>query len=166
MAKKIGILGVGNLLLTDEGFGIHLLRHLEQNYCFPDNVTLVDGGTAGIYMAPLMEECDPLIVIDVINSTTPPGTLHTFAKDDIKAGRMQLRLSPHQLGLLEVLEICELRGQAPENLHFICVTPQSLATSTALSPLVQEKIEPVTTMLMKLLKSYDCQPELRGSEHA
>ena len=63
--KNAGILGIGNLLISDEGFGVHVVEFLEEHYSFPESVTVLDGGTAGIYMAPFLEEHDPIFVVDV-----------------------------------------------------------------------------------------------------
>jgi len=60
--KKAGILGIGNLLLCDESFGVHVVEYLEEHYTFPESVTVFDAGTAGIYMAPFLEEHDPIFV--------------------------------------------------------------------------------------------------------
>ncbi len=157
MDKKIGILGVGNLLLTDEGFGIHLLRYLEEHYDFPDTVTLFDAGTAGIYMAPFLEECSPVLVIDVIAKEAEPGSIHCFANEDIKTGIMQLRMSPHQLGLLEVLDLCQLREAAPDQVEFITIVPESLDTHIGLSPTLAKQVEPVAQLVLKRLGQWGCQ---------
>lgn len=124
--KKIGIAGIGNLLLRDEGFGIHVVHYLQNNYNFPDNVDIQDVGTAGIYMAPFLEACDPVLVIDVVDIEGEPGSFHFFSLDDVRAGTFQTRMSPHQLGLLEIVEVCKLRGDAPEQVEFYTVIPKEL----------------------------------------
>lgn len=159
--KKIGILGVGNILLSDEGFGIHLLRYLEEHFHFPPEVELMDGGTAGIYMAPFLEECNPVLIIDIIARDDTPGTIHTFNKTDIKANSMGLRLSPHQLGLLEMVDICELRGAAPEKLFFFTIVPQSLATGLDLSPCLKQQLKPMAQKIINQLGQLGCQIKQR-----
>ena len=91
--KKIGILGVGNLIVGDEGFGVHAVRYLEEHYEFPDNVLILDGGTAGIYMSPFLEECDPVLVIDVVDIDAEPGSMHYYSSEDVKAGKLSTRMS-------------------------------------------------------------------------
>lgn len=152
--KKIGIVGIGNLICGDEGFGIHTVRYLEENYVFPDNVLIKDAGTAGIYLSPFLEECDPVFVIDVVDIEAEPGSMHYYSTEDVKLGNIQTKMSPHQLGLLEILEICKLRDAAPECVEFYCVVPKDLDTSIelsdAVSPRVPEIAEKVLARLDKL----------------
>ncbi len=149
--KKIGILGIGNLIVGDEGFGVHTVRYLEDNYEFPDNVEIKDGGTAGIYMSPFLEECDPVLVIDVVDIDAEPGSMHYYSSEDVKAGKISTRMSPHQLGLLEILEICKLRDAAPEVLEFYCVVPKNLETSTELSKVVAPRVKEISDIILKRL---------------
>lgn len=150
--KKIGILGVGNLIVGDEGFGVHAINYLQENYIFPDNVLLRDGGTAGIYLSPFLEECDPVFVIDVVDIDAEPGSMHYYSNEDVKAGKISTRMSPHQLGLLEVLEICKLRDAAPEKVEFYCVVPKVLETTTELSNVVAPRVKEIAEILIKRLQ--------------
>ena len=149
--KKIGILGIGNLIVGDEGFGVHTVRYLEEHYEFPDNVEIKDGGTAGIYMSPFLEECDPVLVIDVVDIDAEPGSMHYYSSEDVKAGKISTRMSPHQLGLLEILEICKLRDTAPEILEFYCVVPHTLDTSIELSEVVAHRVKEISDIVIKRL---------------
>lgn len=150
--KKTGIAGVGNYILGDEGFGVHVVHYLQENYDFPDCVELQDVGTAGIYMAPFLEECDPIYVIDVVDTEGEPGSFHYFELKDLRAGNFQLRMSPHQLGLMEILEIAKLRDTAPEQVEFYTVIPEHLDESTELSDtLTAHKVE-VAEMVIGRLK--------------
>lgn len=149
--KKIGILGVGNLIVGDEGFGVHTINYLQEHYVFPDNVLVQDGGTAGIYMSPFLEECDPVLVIDVVDIDAEPGSMHYYSSEDVKAGKLSTRMSPHQLGLLEILEICKLRDAAPEKIEFYCVVPKSLETSTELSDVVAPRVRDISALILKRL---------------
>lgn len=149
--KKVGILGIGNLLLGDEGFGVHVIRYLEEHYAFPEQVRLLDGGTAGIYMAPFLEEVDLLLVVDVVAVDGVPGSIHLFNGNDLKGAGLQLRMSPHQLGLLEVLEISRLRELAPEEVTFIGVVPAKVEISMILSETMAGKVVEVAEMIVATL---------------
>lgn len=155
--KKIGILGVGNLLIGDEGFGVHTVKYLEDNYIFPENVVIVDAGTAGIYMSPFLEECDPVFVIDVVDIDAEPGSMHTFNLEDVRAGKISTRMSPHQLGLLEVIEICKLRDAAPSQVEFYCVVPADLEQDLVLSPIVEPRVRQISDILLKRLEEIGIQ---------
>ena len=161
--KKIGVLGIGNLIVGDEGFGVHAVRYLEENYDFPDSVLIKDGGTAGIYMSPFLEECDPVLVIDVVDIEAEPGSMHYYSNDDVKAGKISTRMSPHQLGLLEILEICKLRDAAPETLEFYCVVPKKLDTSTELSDVVAPRVKEISEIVLKRLAELGVEAKRRTS---
>ena len=153
--KKIGIAGIGNLLLRDEGFGVHVVHYLQNNYEFPDNVDIQDVGTAGIYMAPFLETCDPVLVIDVVDMAGEPGSFHFFSLDDVKAGTFQTRMSPHQLGLLEIVEVCKLRGEAPKEIEFYTIIPKELTESIELSDTAEARKVEVAEMILKRLAELD-----------
>ncbi|MCK5517240.1 MAG: HyaD/HybD family hydrogenase maturation endopeptidase [Desulfobulbaceae bacterium] len=153
--KKIGIAGIGNFLLRDEGFGVHVVHYLQDNYLFPENVEIQDIGTAGIYMAPFLEECDPVFVIDVVDIQGEPGSFHFFTLDDVQAGNFQLRMSPHQLGFLEILEVSKLRDAAPAQIEFYTIIPHELTESIELSDIVARRKIEVAEMIIKRLEDFD-----------
>ena len=161
--KKIGILGIGNLIVGDEGFGVHTINYLNENYIFPDNVNVHDGGTAGIYMSPFLEECDPVYVIDVVDIDAEPGSMHYYSSEDVKAGKISTRMSPHQLGLLEILEVCKLRNAAPEKIEFYCVVPNSLETTIELSDVVAPRVKEIADLILKRLEDDGIKVEKRNS---
>ncbi len=152
--KKIGIIGIGNLICGDEGFGVHTIQYLEKTYQFPDNVLLKDAGTAGIYMSPFLEECDPVLVIDVVDIDAEPGSIHFYDAKDVKLGNIQTKMSPHQLGLLEIIEICRLRDAAPDTVEFYCVVPKALDTSLDLSPEVSPRVKEIADKILLRLKDF------------
>nr|WP_320011503.1 HyaD/HybD family hydrogenase maturation endopeptidase [uncultured Desulfobulbus sp.] len=145
--KSIGIMGLGNLLLGDEGFGIHCIQYLEEHYQLPQNVEVIDGGTGGILLAPFIEEHDELWVIDVVDLEDEPGSVHYFTDVDVRSGDIQTRMSPHQIGMLDILDICRIRGKVPQRVHFIAVVPQSLDAGMELTPLLQGRIQDVLQIL-------------------
>lgn len=149
--KKIGIAGIGNYIVGDEGFGVHVVHYLQEHYQFPDQVEIQDVGTAGIYMAPFLEECDPIFVIDVVDIEGEPGSFHFYTLSDVKAGNFQTRMSPHQLGLLEILEVAKLRDSAPEHVEFYTVIPKTLNDSIELSEEVGGRKVEVAEMILARL---------------
>ncbi|MCF8055043.1 MAG: HyaD/HybD family hydrogenase maturation endopeptidase [Desulfocapsa sp.] len=165
--KNAGILGIGNLLLSDESFGVHVIEYLEKHYHFSETVTLLDGGTAGIYMAPFLEEHDPIFVVDVVNlEDATPGSLYTFTGEDARNGSMQTRMSPHQLGILEILDICKLRGIEPECVEFYCVVPESFETGLEMSDVVASQVEKISGLLVQRLQKMGYGAGLIEKEHA
>ncbi len=165
-AKKIAILGIGNLLLQDEGFGVHTVQYLEKNYTFPDTVEVQDVGTAGIYMSPYLEECDPVLVIDVVDIEGEPGSFHFYTLADLKSGSFQTRMSPHQLGMLEILAICKLRDAAPETVDFYTIIPKELTESIELSDVAASRVVEVAEMIVKRLTDLGIEVHKNSQEAA
>ena len=111
--KKILILGVGNILLTDEGFGVRAVEYLETHYRWPERVRLMDGGTQGLMLMQELLECDFLVVLDVVLGPEAPGTVYLLEGEDLRKS-LSFRDSMHQTDLLDTLITCHLAGHRPE----------------------------------------------------
>lgn len=152
MAKKIGIVGIGNLLISDEGFGPHFIEYLQEHYEIPENVSVLDGGTAGIMLAPFIEDNDVLYVVDIVSeSEGPPGSIHCYSNEDVRSGNIQSRMSPHQVGLFEIFDICGLRDKLPDQIEMLTVVPVDLSTRVGLSGELHNKMEEIDSILQDSL---------------
>jgi len=134
------VLGMGNLLLEDEGLGIRALEFLQQRYEFPPGVELLDGGTTGMGLLDDMSRRDHVLVLDACQTGDPPGTLVRLAGDDVPV-YFTMRISPHQLGLSDVLATLELSGERPADLTVLGLVPQSLEMCLELSGLITQKLD-------------------------
>ena len=155
MKKKNGaaaVIGIGNLLMRDEGFGVHVIRHLEENFRFPPNVNLVDAGTAGIYMAPIFEDVRRAIVVDVIALDDKPGSIVHLSHEGMVGKSVSTSMSPHQIGVLEVLEICRFRQTLPEIIDFFCVIPETVEVGISLSQTLFPRVAEVASLVVTTLK--------------
>ena len=161
---KTGILGVGNLLLGDEGFGVHVVNRLQEDYRFPTEVELLDGGTAGIMLSPFIEDKDVLFVIDVVSLDAEPGSIHLFDHEDVCSGTIQTRMSPHQVGLLEILDLCRLREKAPQRIEMITVVPADLSTRIGLSKPLARAMDTVIALLFRKLEKINIFPVERAMQ--
>lgn len=140
MEQRVVILGLGNLLNSDEGVGVHAVRVMQNEWRarFP-SVEFVDGGTLGLNLLPWVENATHLLLLDCISANQPPATLIEMTKDEIPLFA-QVKMSIHQLTFQEVLGIAKMRGKLPEHVHLIGVQPASLEISTALSDAVQAQL--------------------------
>jgi hydrogenase maturation protease len=112
-AKRILVLGVGNILFTDEGVGVHTVNELEKSYDFSDNVRLMDGGNLGMrLMEPIMDS-DLLIVVDAVLGDGEAGSLYRLTGDDLRKS-LAFKNSMHQTDLVDTLIYCEILGNRPE----------------------------------------------------
>jgi hydrogenase maturation protease len=121
----VAVLGIGNVLWADEGFGVRAVEALHAAYAFPPSVELVDGGTQGLALARYVENVDRLLVLDAIDFGLAPGALHVLRDADVPAWS-QARLSAHQTGFNDLLALAALRGCAPERITVIGVQPLEL----------------------------------------
>jgi len=111
--NKILVLGVGNILYTDEGLGVRLIESLQQNYSFSDNVTVMDGGTLGSRLMEYIMACNLLIVADAVLGGDEPGSIYRLTGDDLRKS-LAFKNSLHQTDLVDTLIYCELIGSRPE----------------------------------------------------
>lgn len=123
---RVLILGIGNLLWADEGFGVRAVEALNRSYEFPPNVRLMDGGTQGLYLIEHVASADILVVFDAIDYGLPPGSLKLVEDEDVPKFLGAKKMSLHQTGFQEVLATAELLGKAPRHLLLIGVQPVEL----------------------------------------
>ncbi len=146
------ILGVGNLLLSDEAVGVRIVEALGREYRFAPGIELLDGGTAGMELLEAMASRDHIILTDAVRSGNPPGTVVTLQGDEIPTlfGR---KISPHQLGLADVLSALHMTGESPRRLTLIGIEPESLEPHIGLTPVVAAAMGEATDRILTLLAS-------------
>jgi hydrogenase maturation protease len=152
MPRKI-ILGLGNTLNRDEGLGVNALQFVRDQIDVPPEIELIDGGTLGLNLLPLVEECGHLLLLDAANAGQAPGALIELRRDQIPlyAG---VKLSQHQITFQEVLGLANMRGHLPEHLHLIGIQPADLSIGLELSPLVAAQMPQVIKRVAVLLREW------------
>ncbi|MDR9468646.1 HyaD/HybD family hydrogenase maturation endopeptidase [Marinospirillum sp.] len=152
MAPKVLLLGIGNLLWADEGFGVRCVELLNQRYSFPENVQLMDGGTQGIYLVQHVQEADCLVVFDAIDYGLEPGILKLVHDEEVPKFMGAKKMSLHQTGFQEVLAMAELTGSYPSELLLIGVQPEELDDfGGSLRPRVRDQLEPALDNALQYL---------------
>jgi hydrogenase maturation protease len=149
--QKIVILGVGNLLLSDEGVGVHVANELIK-MDLPPGVSVVEGGTDGFRLLNVITEADRLIVIDSVKGGAEPGSIYRFNINEVRNCPPGFMTSVHQIGILEVINLSELVGKKPHT-TVIGVEPKSLAMSLELSPEIKAKIPRIIELILDELKA-------------
>ena len=150
---NIAVFGIGNLLLCDDGVGVHAINRLKEEYEFPDNVELIDGGTKGLDLLPLFENRDKVLIIDAANFRKEPGTIDTVIGDKIPAF-LSSKLSVHQIGLPDMLFAAKLMGITPPELCLIGIQPKSMETGTELSDEVAVQMEHFLEKILHKLEEW------------
>ncbi len=149
---RILILGIGNVLWADEGFGVRCVERFHQRYTAPEHICFMDGGTQGLYLVPHVQECDALIVFDAIDYGLPPGTLKIIEGDDVPRFMGAKKISLHQTGFQEVLSTAELLGHRPDDLLLIGVQPEEIDDyGGSLRAVVRAQIDPAIEVALRYL---------------
>jgi hydrogenase maturation protease len=150
-SPHIMVLGIGNILFTDEGFGVRVVEKLQQCYEFADNVSIVDGGVLGVNLMGVMANADYLIVVDAIRNKGSAGDVYRLESDEIPE-RIRLKNSLHQIDFLEALTLCQALDKVPETV-ILGVEPQDIETLCVdMSPVIQSKIDPIIAKVLQELE--------------
>jgi hydrogenase maturation protease len=144
---KIVVLGIGNILLTDEGVGVRTIEALERDYALPPDVEIIDGGTCGMEMLEQLENLDGLIVVDCVRCNQPPATPVLLKDDDVPVF-FRTKLSPHQVSLSDVLASLEFTDKAPKSVAIVGMQPVSMALGLELSPEVAARVPELVNMTL------------------
>ncbi len=162
MSKRVLVLGIGNVLWADEGFGVRCVEVMADQYAFPDNVKLLDGGTQGLYLLPFLEQADALIVFDAVDYGLTPGSMKIVRDDDVPAFMGAKKMSLHQTGFQDVIATSQLMGYCPDDLLLIGVQPVELEDyGGGLRDRVAAQISPAIQVALKQLADWGI-PATRG----
>ncbi len=148
---------MGNPLLGDDGFGLTVLETLRTDWSVPADVALVDGGTWGMNLLPVIEDADPLILVDAIAAGAAPGALIVMERDEIPR-YLATKLSPHQIDLREVLALADLRGRLTERTVAMGCQPARVENGIGLSPELTTQVGPMAAAVAERLTrwGYPC----------
>jgi hydrogenase maturation protease len=147
------VLGLGNMLMADDGVGLAALARLDEEWFVPRDVALVDGGTWGMNLLPVIEQADRVLILDAIDLGDPPGTLIRLEGDEIPRF-LGMKLSPHQIDLREVLALAELRGTLPAEVIALGIQPEKVEMSTDFSPPVAARMDQLVHLAAEILHDW------------
>ena len=147
------ILGIGNVLWADEGFGVRTAEHLHRHYEWPSSTTVIDGGTQGLYLLQHVQAANILLVFDAVDYGLAPGTLKLIEGDAVPSFLGAKKMSLHQTGFQEVLATAAMLGRAPEEIALIGVQPVELEDyGGSLRPAVKAQIGPAIEIAIAWLE--------------
>jgi hydrogenase maturation protease len=154
------VLGLGNILLSDEGAGVQAVQELQRRYDCSDIVEFIDGGTTGLDLLPYFEGRSHVFIIDAVKTGSAPGTI---IRIDDPPAYFRSKTSPHQIGLADVLGIAAMTGDLPQNITLFGIEPKQLTTGLDLSDEVASNLGRLADMVAAELKDIgvDVQPKKR-----
>lgn len=160
--SRILVLGIGNLLWADEGFGVRCVEALNRTRRFPPEVTLMDGGTQGLYLLPYVQAADCLLVFDAVDYGDAPGSLREVVGAEVPCFMGAKKMSLHQTGFQEVLAAAELTGKLPAELVLIGVQPEELEDyGGSLREVVKSRLPAALDLALAWLERWGVRPTLR-----
>jgi hydrogenase maturation protease len=145
------ILGIGNTLLSDEGLGVHLLEYLREHHANQPGITYLDGGTLSFTLAPEIEDCDNLIVLDAAQFDEVPGTVKLLVGAEMDRFLGQGKRSVHEVGLVDLMTIARLQDRLPRNRALLGVQPAEFGWGEAPSDTVSRVIPQAASQVIELL---------------
>jgi hydrogenase maturation protease len=150
----INVLGIGNVLMGDDGFGPAVVWAFDAAYQTGPDVDVVDIGTPGLDLMPWFADVDRLVIVDTVKSSLPPGTLRLYDKGGVLRHAPSVRVGPHDPGVKEALLTLEFAGRAPREVTLIGVVPARTDLALDLSPAVEAAVAPAVQALVDTLERF------------
>ncbi|SDE83739.1 HyaD/HybD family hydrogenase maturation endopeptidase [Sporomusa acidovorans] len=156
--EKTIVLGVGNILMQDEGFGVRVVEEISRRYTFPKNVQALDGGTLGMELLNFIKGAEYLLIIDAVNGGGQPGDLYQLTGEEVKAYFKQ-KVSMHEIGIQDVLTALELLEQPVKKVVVVGVQPAVIDIGLELTEVVQARMDDIVKLVVGVLDSWgiNCQ---------
>lgn len=153
------VLGLGNTIMTDDGFGVRVVEMLSSRYRFRGDVRLLDGGTLGLDLLPHLEETGRLLIVDALEMKAPPGTVFRMDGDEVPRA-FASKLSVHQMGAQDLLAVSELMGHLPAELVVWGAQPECIEMGTELTTTMAAALEPVVAGVVGELRRWGVEVEM------
>lgn len=152
-SSDVAVLGIGNILMGDEGVGIHVIQTLEKSYTFSPSINLIDGGTTGFDLIPYFEDCEKMIIVDAIDFQKEPGYIGSLYNEEIHY-RFNTKISLHHAGLADVLSVIKLTDIPSPDMMLIGVQPLHVKMGINLSDVIANKMEQILNTVTEKLEEW------------
>jgi len=153
------VLGLGNILLSDEGVGVKVVEELQRCYEFSDSIEIIDGGTMGMELLPYFDDRSHILIVDAVKTDNEPGTI---VRIDDPPAFFSTKISPHQIGLADVLGVAAITDNLPRNLTLFGIEPQEMTTGLDLSPAIAQNLNRLVDMVVAELEAIGVKVQSKG----
>ncbi|MBI1919920.1 MAG: HyaD/HybD family hydrogenase maturation endopeptidase [Geobacter sp.] len=147
------VLGIGNTIMSDDGVGSRVVQRLQDEFSFPTGVSVLEGGTLGLDLLPHLEGISRLLIVDALETGKLPGTIVRLSGEEIPSA-FRTRLSPHQVGLQDLLAVAAFQGFAPEEMVLWGIQPASIEPGTELTEAVALQVEMLVENVLAELRRW------------
>ena len=163
MWNRIAIIGLGNLLLSDEGIGVHVVSELQKEYDLPEELSVIDGGTLGLDLLPIIEGKEKIIFIDATDLQKEPGTI-AIIEDENLPSFLAPKLSLHHVGLADLLFASTFQGNRPAKVILMGIQPAKLEVGLSLSETLTKKMPEFLEVIIKKLREWNIEIKKKPKE--
>jgi hydrogenase maturation protease len=159
---NITLLGLGNILMRDDGVGVHAIKVIQERFAVPPELDIVDGGTSGLDLLPFIEGRERVLFVDAVDFGKEPGFIGELVNDDIPAFFSKDKGSLHHIGLTDVLATARLLNILPEEVCLIGIQPQGIEMGLELTEVMQGKLDRLVGLIIDKLRDWDVHLVLRS----
>jgi hydrogenase maturation protease len=153
MRNSVALIGLGNILLKDEGVGVHAVEALQRRYDLPEGVRLIDGGTLGLDLLPLIEGVEKILFVDAMDLKKEPGAIAVIEDQEIPS-LLEPKLSLHHVGLSDLLFASRFMGNQPAKMALVGIQPETMEVGLELSPVVLHRFEELLQTVVEKLREW------------
>lgn len=146
------VIGLGNPLMGDDGLGIAVVQRLLAQWELPPDLEVVDGGTWGLNLLPVIESARRVLLVDAIDVAEPPGTLVRLSRERLPR-YLATKISPHEVDLRDVLALAELRGTLPDDTTAVGLQPAAVTLGDRLSPVIEDRLDVLIDAVVEHLRA-------------
>lgn len=164
MTARTYVLGLGNVLMGDDGFGPAVVRAFDERYAVGPDVEVVDLGTPGLDLTPWMTDAEHVIIVDTVKAALPPGSLRIYEKADLTKHAPFARTGPHDPGVKECVLTLEFAGRAPDYITVVGAVPAVVGMSLDLSPALAAAVPAAVEAIAAALLSHGADVHLRSRD--
>jgi hydrogenase maturation protease len=151
--KNITLIGLGNILMRDEGVGVHAVKYIEENFSVPPELEIIDGGTTGLDLLPYIEDRDHVLFVDCVNFNREPGYIGVLANEQIPA-LFGAKDSLHHMGLMDVLAAARLLDRLPGDMCLVGIQPLAIETGLELTETLCKRLESLVACILEQLSAW------------
>ena len=151
---RISVLGLGNILLTDEGVGVHAVNAIKEKYTFSPEIELIDGGTMGLDLLPIFQTQDKILIIDAVDFRKEPGHVGTLEGSKIPSV-LNSKLSVHHIGLSDLLFAAKLTRTTPPEIFLVGIQPKSFDVSLEMTDEIRTRLDDIIELALQKLREWD-----------
>ncbi|HTP05264.1 MAG TPA: HyaD/HybD family hydrogenase maturation endopeptidase [Nitrospirota bacterium] len=157
---RISVLGIGNILLSDEGVGVHAVNAIKKKYAFSPEIEILDGGTMGLDLLPIFQTQDKIIIIDAVDFKKEPGHVGAIEGNKIPTV-LNTKLSVHHIGFSDLLYAAKLTRDIPPEVYLIGIQPKSFDVGLEMTDEIRMHLDDIIELAIQKLKEWDVQISLK-----